>query len=140
MFRLAFIAIAAMVSLSSCKKDDAKEKADLLTAGNWTRVSEQLRIGTGQWVERISNYPACELDNYWTFKADHTAELNDGATKCGAGEQSRSFRWMFANGETELHFDGTEFTLDELSASTLMITYSTSDAGVTTYMKVTFKH
>jgi hypothetical protein len=54
--------------------------------------------------------------------------------------QSQTGIWAFTDNETKLSLNGTASTLDELTGTTLIITFSFTDNGVTEYNKLTFKH
>jgi hypothetical protein len=141
--RMSLMAVTAMLIFSSCKKEDVKTqtKTELITQGNWKLVSDMNRTGNAAWVEDINSYAACELDNYFAFKTDHTLEFNEGATMCDVTDpQSQTGIWAFTDNETKLSLNGAASNLDELTRNTLIITYSFTDNGVTEYNKLTFKH
>jgi hypothetical protein len=143
MIRISLMAVAAMLILSSCKKEDVKTqtKTELVTQGNWKLVSDMSKSGTGQWVEDIGSYATCESDNYFAFKADHTLEFNEGATMCDVTDpQSQTGIWAFTDNETKLSLNGAPADLNELTSTSLIITFSFTGNGVTEYNKLTFRH
>lgn len=140
MIRFTLIAFAALIVLSSCKKDD-KSNTELLTAGNWKLVSEMEKVDNGNWVENIGSYSSCDLDDYIIFKTNNTYEFNEGASKCDPTDpQIETGIWAFEANETKLSVDGEAADLKELSSSTLMISSSITFGGSIYYSKQTFKH
>jgi hypothetical protein len=54
---------------------------------------------------------ACQKDNIYTFVAAGTGTLDEGASKCNAGDpQTSPFTWNFLNNETQLFISSTLFT------------------------------
>lgn len=140
MIRYSFIAAIAAVSLSSCKKDE-KTRMELITAGNWKIVSDQVKFGNGNWEEFITGYEACELDNYIKFNTNNTVEGNEGATKCSPDDpQSMTGQWSFANGESQISMFGEVANIDELNESTIVTSSSETFNGTTYYYKQVYKH
>lgn len=76
-----------------------------------------------------------------TFKTNGTAEGDEGATKCDVlDDQTFTLPWSFTSNETKINIDGDEYNLLELTATTLKISYSYVDTGVTYTEEVTFGH
>lgn len=144
LIRLTLIAVSAMFILASCSKDEeevSKTRTELLTQADWKIVSDMNKSGSDPWNDEISSYDACELDNYLSFKIDHTAVYDEGATKCDPSDpQIESGVWAFTDNDTRINLNGASFTLDELSATTLTISFSYTYNGVTEYIKQTYKH
>lgn len=107
----ALLAGFAFLVLSSCGKDDPdpvapKTKTELITAGSW-RFSSATVSGT----DVSSFFQTCQKDNVVTFAAAGTGILDEGASKCNAGDpQSTPFTWNFASNETQLFISATLFT------------------------------
>ncbi len=140
MIRIACIVCISMIFVTSCKKDD-KSRMELITSGNWKLVSDQEKVGNGTWQEYIQGYAACELDNYMKFSNNNTFEYNEGPTKCDPlDDQSITAPWAFENGETSLNILGEVLIIEELTGSTLTVTYSDTFNGTTTYYKQVYKH
>jgi hypothetical protein len=91
---------------------------------------------------------ACQKDNILTFAAAGTGTLNEGATKCNAGDpQSTPFTWAFQGGETQLFISTTlftggnsTFTLVSLSATQLVLSQVITLGGTPQNAVVTFIH
>jgi hypothetical protein len=84
----------------------------------------------------------CEKDNFETYKTNGEWETNEGATKCDANDpQIWTLSWAFAENETKLIFGGTdEYTLDELTATTLKFHSTFVENGVTYTQVETYGH
>ena len=91
---------------------------------------------------------ACQKDNILTFAAAGTGTLNEGATKCNAGDpQSTPFTWAFQSGETQLFISATlftggnsTFTLVTLTATQLVLSQVITVGGTPQTAVVTFIH
>lgn len=138
--RYSFIAAIAAVSFSSCKKDE-KTKMELITEGNWILISDQEKVGSGEWQEFITSYEACEKDNYLKFSANNTVEANEGASKCDPGDpQTMTGPWGFENGETQINIYGFVGNIDELSGSRLTVSTTEQVGTLTYYSRQTYSH
>jgi len=110
LLQLSFIALA-LIFISGCGKDKddpapAKTKTELISTGTWKFSSA--KAGTTD----VSGFlQVCQKDNIYTFVASGTGTINEGTTKCNAGDpQTSPFTWNFASGETILHISTTLFT------------------------------
>lgn len=105
------IALLLLAVLGSCSKDDTpdpvpKTKTELITASTW-RFSSASVSGT----DVSSSLQTCQKDNILTFVAAGTGTLDEGATKCNAGDpQTNPFTWNFASNETQLFISTPLFT------------------------------
>jgi len=151
-FTISFLIVVFV--LVSCKKDKgnsdhiAKTKTELLTTGSWKRTAlisnpayDWYADGTFA-TDILSVMKPCEKDNFDTYKTNGIWELNEGATKCDpADPQTWSLSWAFADNETKLIFGGTdEYTLDELTATTLKFRSTFVENGVTYTHVETYGH
>ena len=140
------------ISIFGCKKDKkedipAKTKTELITTGTW-KITAQTVNPAYDWdgdgdVETniLDNTDACLKDNFLTFKTNGTAEDNEGATKCDPlDDQIYSMSWSFLASETKIEIDGDEYTLAELTATTLKLSFTGVDAGVTYTFVITLGH
>ena len=124
MKKISHIALAFLVlTVVACdKKDDLASRTELLTNGSWTLtavVSDDDGNGSYE-TDDYALFPACFKDNYYSFFANGSAEVNEGAMKCDPTDpQTESTNWQFTQNETHLMIDGDEWVLVELSASTL---------------------
>lgn len=144
--------VAGASTIVSCKKDVKenmqKTKTELLTTGSWKRtsfVSDPAYdwYGDGTFATNLLSimYP-CELDNFETYYADGTWELNEGPTKCDElDQQARTLPWAFAENETKLVFNGfDEYILVELTATTLTLGQAFLQNGVLYQQTQTYSH
>lgn len=118
---------ALVISTSSCKKDNenpsptpapapAPTKTQIITSKNWKIVSMDIN-GT----DIMPMMPACEMDNYLSFKTNNDYIENEGATKCDPSDpQTENGRWQFIMNETAILMDNEDtavikkFTADTL--------------------------
>lgn len=89
MKKLVVVAVA-LIAFAACKKDDkgTKTSADHLKAGKWFLSAETEREqgnGKDTTYDYMSDYKACELDNYMLFTQD-SVTYDNGATKCDPSE------------------------------------------------------
>lgn len=127
-----------ILSTSSCKKDS--------TTGPGTTTEPQLSkkemlAGTSQktWMrtktylngdETTSSQKACSMDDIHVFKTAGTYEIQPGATKCDASEQSMIGDWTFGNNETyvivKYMIGGQPYTInykiDQLTKTSMKLT------------------
>src|SRR5215831_17677681 len=100
------ILVGAATATVSCKKDikedKPKTKTELLTEKSWKRtafISDPAYdwYGDGNYATNLlSIMYSCEADNFETYYADGTWELNEGATKCeDLDPQTRTLPWAF---------------------------------------------
>jgi hypothetical protein len=142
-----FVAVALMVT--ACSKDSVtvKTKTELITTGTW-----KFKGATANGAD-ISNqnppFSACNKDNILSFSANGSGNVNEGATKCNAGDPTDTpFTWSFLSNETTLHistvlFTGgsNDFTLESVSESELVVSQGyTPIAGPTYLVKISFQH
>jgi len=138
----------------ACSKDDngnTKTKSELMAQSTW-----KFKAATANGTD-ISNqnppFQACNKDNILTFvttaNAAGTGVMDEGATKCNAGDpQTVPFTWSLLNSETTLHLSTTlygsttnDFTLESVSETELVVSFGyTPIAGPTYLIKVFFQH
>ena len=91
---------------------------------------------------------SCQKDNILTFTVALNGTLDEGPTKCNAGDpQVGAFTWNFASGETVLNISATlftggssTFTLVSLTATELIVSQNITVGGTTQNAVVTFTH
>ena len=70
-----------------------------------------------------------------------TYEIREGATKCNTTDpQSVPFSWTFAESESKLTFQNSTATIDVLSETSLVITYTDNYFTPARYNRLTFRH
>jgi hypothetical protein len=134
---------------SSCNKDDdnpppTKTKTQLITQSNW-----KFKAATVNGGDISGSLQACQKDNVMTFTVALSGTVDEGPTKCNAGDpQQNPFTWNFAANETTLHistvlFTGgsSDFTLVSLTETELVVSQPFSvGPGVPQTVVVTFQH
>ena len=145
------LAMTAVTTFVACKKDKdnpaGKTKTELLTTGSWKMTAFTTNPaddfdGDGDLETNYFDYiPGCVKDDITTFKTNGTADVDEGATKCDPLDpQTESITWSFTNNETKVEIDGAEYTLVELTATTIKVS-DTYVFGTTTYTdEITFSH
>ncbi len=138
----------------SCKKSTTdtgaspKSKTVLLTQASWKVQSvgiDQDKNGVAE-TDVTSNVPACQLDNAYTFNADGSGQMDEGATKCNSTDpQTKPFTWLFKSSETVLSgtfsFTSNDATILSMNDTNLVVTYDDNLGTTTTYhFLVTLKH
>ncbi len=142
-------ALAALVALtlmvSSCKKDKdnptpstpaPQTKTQILTSHSWIAKSM-----VSNNVDFYPFMPACEKDNFLTFKANGTSTYDEGALKCDPSDpQVENGTWKFIANETKIIIDNSDTAeVQTLTAETLVIKIKfEDDEGKTGTMVNTF--
>ena len=89
---LSMMAIALLVVMTSCKKDEeTKTDQDYLTAGNWKvtgmEISPGIEVpGFGTVTDFYQYVEACTKDDLLRFNTDGVLIEDEGATKCDADD------------------------------------------------------
>lgn len=145
------IIAAALVSFAACKKDKDKEKtpAEHLRAGKWFLAAETERMqgnGMDTTFDYMSEYQACELDNYMLFTND-SVTYDNGATKCSSSEEQviATAAWSLIENNTKLvykYVGGSDTAaISVLNQSTLEFTDVDTDEDGYTYTYIQrYKH
>jgi hypothetical protein len=129
----------SLFTISSCKKDKAKSKTDLITAGGWKLVKAEEKVGTGAWIDDTGSYSACEKDDVMIFNSNATYEANEGATKCSPTDPQiqETGTWSFESDETKLKTTSGGFSytvsIDQLDENTFVTTETYSSGGITSH-------
>ena len=128
---------------TSCMQEvTVKTKTELITQSNW-KFDNATATGFGD----ISNYPqlACFKDNTFTFAANGTLTVDEGANVCSP-TTAGSYTWVFQSNETMLQlsapiFPGgsTTFTIVSLTETNLVVSQDVNLPPTTT-VTITFKH
>ena len=147
------ILIAATATAVSCKKESGSEskqktKTELLTSGSWKRTGLTATpaydwYGDGNYAtDLLSVMKVCDSDNFDTYKSNGTGDTDEGPTRCDQSDpQAWPFVWEFADNETKLVFDGfNEFTIVELTETTLKVGLTFEESGVTYTQEETYGH
>ena len=128
-------------SLFACKKDAVPPtKTELLTAHSWKITAIETTIN-GIKRDIFTNSPACEKDDFETYKTDKTLISDDGATKCDpTNPQTQQAKWALLSNETKLEVSIVEsgtpisfiYDIVELTADKMVLTITLSGVSGTT--------
>ncbi|HEY5510472.1 MAG TPA: lipocalin family protein [Prolixibacteraceae bacterium] len=111
-----FIALTLFVFiLSSCKKDEAKSRSEMLTGAKWKLSSMKIN-GVAEPIED------CSKDDFFIFTSGGTCTSNPGANKCYSDEVVETSTWSLSSDEKSITIDGNTATIVELTQS--RFTYS----------------
>lgn len=145
---LLLLTLSLGLIFTSCSKDDEpapQTKTEMLTGKNWKVTAATVSIDNGPAKDFSGQNPACGKDDFETYATDGKYTIDLGTTKCASNEaQTQTGSWTFTEGEAKLKVtvnnSTTEYTLTELTASTLALTISqtfTNSGKTTTYTYVT---
>lgn len=131
-------------SITSCKKDDAKPRAELLI-GTWKLTSDLYnpaydadQNGTTE-TEAYPLYTTCSKDDYVLFDSGGKGAFDQGPTMCPNRPDQRSpFTWFLYNNDHTLVVAGESYALLELSATTLRIAFTFQEGDITYTNTLTF--
>ncbi|MEJ8844218.1 hypothetical protein WG954_17625 [Lacibacter sp. H375] len=138
---LPFLFLLLFAANSCKKKNDQKSKTQLITEKSWIVSNDEYRVGTNpNWTSEYVNYSACEKDDFLKFEANNTGVANAGALKCGAEPQTLPFNWSFTDSETKLSLQGESYKIEQLTESTLVISYEDNSVSPIEYYRLTFRH
>ena len=108
--------LAVICIFPACKKDDSSSgsKTELIASAAWKydkAMADMNKDGTFETPIPSGYLESCEIDNLITFKKDGTGIIDEGPTKCDAGDpQTTAFTWTFTNNETTINFPSAVFT------------------------------
>ncbi len=128
----------------SCDDDDddndetPKTKRELLTAGPWKRTALTSNPAYDWNANGVSDtdvlsimFP-CEKDNFEEYKANGIVETNEGPTKCNSADpQIWTETWDLIDNEIFYADYGYKFTLVEVTETTLKLTVTFEENGIT---------
>lgn len=142
-----FICCFALI-LPACKKDKkSKTRTELLTSGSWhvTAYTVDPAIDwDGDGTEESNVYAImeqCIKDDRTTFTADGKGELDEGATRCNSNDpQVTPLVWSFDQSEELLKVQGTDYIIESLTESQLIVKDIQVISAVTVTHTVTFSH
>lgn len=114
---VSFLTLFAFVLLSSCQKDEGgtppKTKKELISSSAWKYNDAKIdsdNNGTGDVALPAGLIEPCQTDNTIVFTSNGTGTLDEGATKCDAGDpQSVPFTWVFESNESVINFSSVVF-------------------------------
>lgn len=127
------------VLLTGCKKEDENNISPIV--GTWHVVAYETRAGNANWTTSVGT---CRLDDIEEYEANGRWTLYDGTDQCEAGTGITRGTWELRASNTKIvytydAFDGEyESTVEELSDSRLVISWSAGDLDNTQY-RLTFR-
>ncbi len=141
--------LASFFFFASCKKNDNNNnntqptKTQMISQGTW-----KFSAATVGGSDVSAFLQACQKDNILTFSAGGTGTVDEGPTKCNAGDpQTNPFTWSFQSGETQLFVSATlftggssTFTLVSLTQTQLIVSQVITVGGNPQTAVVTFIH
>lgn len=134
---------------TSCKKKGAEEpgvqlsaKTVLLTKSNWILTNNETKVGAGgTWGSNYQGIYDCKKDDLLKFNTDKAGVADEGATKCNTTDpQSVPFSWTFGDNETKLTFQNFTASIDVLTETSLVITYTDNYFTPARYNRLSFRH
>lgn len=148
MLKVLILTCCFALILPACKKDDkSKTRTELLTSGSWhvTAYTVDPAIDwDGDGTEESNIYAImdeCIKDDHTTFTADGKGELDEGATKCNDNDpQVTPLEWSFDQNEEQLIVQGTDYLIEALTESQLVVKEIEVISAVTVTHTVTFSH
>lgn len=125
--------------LFGCGKE---EDAQSPIIGTWQVVSYETRTGGGSWSPSPET---CRLDDTEEYAASGRWTRYDGTDQCSAGTGILSGTWKLRASDTKIVYtydgfgDEYESTVEELSATRLIISWSAGDVKNTQYRTTLIK-
>lgn len=153
--RLGMIASVSFFLFTGCSKGGdsstttATSKTTLLTSSDWSIAGAQHKdVSASVWTDDYATMQPCQKDNRIVFRANGTYETNEGATKCNASDPQivQTGTWSFTTNETMLvtqATNGTQIwnaTIETLTTSSLIISYTQVISGVTYQYRLSLSH
>jgi hypothetical protein len=121
LFSLAFLAI-----FMGCGKSSSNPAASpsLITQAAWKYDTSGIDLNKDGVIDiGDTTLLPCEKDNTYLFKKDSTGVMDEGATKCNAGDpQSTGFSWALTNNQTVLTLSGNALLAGSLNISSVTAT------------------
>ena len=147
------LVITCATLFASCDKDNdndekPKTKTELLTTATWKRTALTSNPAY-DWnadgitaTDVLSIMLPCERDNFETFRTIGIMVTDEGPTKCDAADpQTWETTWQWIENESKIRFDGIyDYTLVELSPTTLKLRTTFEENGVTYTHNETYSH
>ena len=144
------LALFEVMTFQACQKKDNEPmspKKQLITTVTWKMTNQTTNPGVdmdsdGDVETNTYDYLVhCAKDDLITFKTNGDAEVDEGSLSCiPLAPQTSSWPWSFKDNETILLFRGTEYTLVELSATTLRLRNNYNNAGMSYILETTYGH
>lgn len=151
MRRIVLYGLLSLSLLIGCSKKDnpapvVKTKTQLLTEKDWVMVSHQEKLSSAStYSDLTSQYRTCDRDNRFVFLVSGVFEENEGAVRCSGNPQViETGTWSFQQNETKIRLvtpsTNLTATVETLTATTLVFTYTGLVNGVSYDGRQTFSH
>jgi len=149
MKNITLLLLCGLVLATACKKDGSSsaDAEAILTTGKWQLTAVSVSAGSFGDIDVFSLLEVCITDNLYTFAANGTATIDEGATKCDPNDpQTVSGNWELLSNNTKLKgidpITGTDanFTILQLDNSTLKVRDTTTYNGQPTVATAVFTH
>lgn len=152
MARYSKIIIACLASFPlfvACKKKEkTPTKQEYLMQGKWKLESA---TAAGGLIDLKSSLKACQTDNIYTFNADKTITVDEGATKCSdtAQQNSKDGSWALQNNDAQIIINGSSISAGfgaisgnviVLDAQTLKVQKDTTISSFSTTVEIVFNN
>ena len=142
-FRRWMLMATGAATLLACDDDpvnpSAKSRTELLTTSSWKRTAlvsnpAYAWYPGGTVATDVLGYMLpCEKDNFEVYGANGIVVTNEGPTKCDPSDpQTWTATWSLIANDTKILIDGVdEYTIDELTETTLKLRSTFTEDGVT---------
>ncbi len=135
----------AVLPLTSSGNPDP---VNLITSAAWKYDTSGIDIDQNGKVDHIGDttVTACQKDDIFTFHKDSTGVLDEGPTKCNAGDpQTQPFSWYFMNNDKVLNVTSNtilngSLNIFSLTSSNMVIYKDTLFLGAPIRYVVQFSH
>ncbi|MCW3074321.1 MAG: hypothetical protein JWP69_1390 [Flaviaesturariibacter sp.] len=145
------LVLVGLITFGCKKKNDDKEtKTTVLVQQAWKLDAAGLDATNDGVIDSQLPVaiPACTADNNFTFSANGTGIIDEGATKCNASApQTSPFTWNFLSNETVINLQttalfglGGQFKIRELSSTAFRMSKDTSFQGFPVSIVINLKH
>ncbi len=141
--------ICSFILIAACKKSGTSIDAEAtLTSGKWQLTDAGVVIpGSSTPIDVFSQVPTCLSDNFYTFGANGTLTVDEGASKCNPGDpQTTTGNWKLLDNNTKLQgvdvtgASNATTTVILLDNNTLKLQDTTTYSGATVTAIATFTH
>jgi hypothetical protein len=145
--------------LTSCSKESDPEpsqatKTELISKSTWKYENAGIDQDKNGTIDVAISTVApgvilsCQTDNILTFKSNNSGTVDEGATKCNAGDATTTnFNWNFADNETNLNISNNVFSIMNgkskivsLTETALTLSRDTTVFNSNVALVVTLKH
>jgi uncharacterized membrane protein len=137
--------LVGVVTFVACTKEE-KSKSEQLKGKNWTLTALTVNppfpilFGTQTITDVYVGLDACIQDNTITFGTAPKLVVDEGAKKCNPnGPQAMPGTYTWNSTETIVSVNGVDWTVVEISASKMIVTFKEVSLGVTYTYTATYQ-